>query len=95
MTVGFCYGDGEGEAEGGAGAEATFDGNLASLGFDEAADEREAEAGGSAVGIAGEAAEDGREAFGFDAAAVVVDEKLDAFLQLGGAMRRYGLRQGV
>ena len=85
MTVGFGDGDGEREAEGGAGAEAAFDGNLAALRFDEAADEGEAETGAAAGGVAGEAAEDGGQALGLDAATGVVHEELNALLLLGSA----------
>ena len=86
MPRGLDGGHGHGEAEGGAGAEAAFDGDLSAVRFDEAANQREAEAGaiaGSARGV--EAAEDGGQALGLDAAAVVVHEELDAVLDLLGA----------
>jgi len=85
MAVGFRDGNGQGEPERGACAEAAFDGDFSALRLDQAPHQSESETGGSAVGVAGKAAEDGTQALRFYAAAVVVDEELDAILLFGSA----------
>ncbi len=83
MAGGAGGGDGYGEVEVASVVEAAFDGDLAALRLDEAADECEAHAGTGGAS-AGETVEDGREAFGLNAASVVDDKELDAIAELGG-----------
>ncbi len=81
---GRCDGSyGQGKAEGGAVADAAFDRDLSSEGFDEAAHERQTQAGAGFIGRA-EAAKDSGEALGLDAAAGVADEELDFVAALFG-----------
>ena len=95
MARGLDGGHGDGEAEGGAGAEAALDGDLSTEGLDEAANQCEAESGafaGAAGGV--EAAEDLWQSFRLDAAAAVANEELDAVFDLFGAEqdRAFGRR---
>lgn len=94
VFVGHDGGDGEGEAEGSAGAEAAFRGDLAAVGFHEAADEGETEAGAAVRGAA-EAVKDGANAVCGDAPAGVADGELDEALALFGFQVDLAARGGV